>query len=98
MLEWEVNKEFKLFFSSIQSVKMGKEIEGIIRVDPSKPLYGGSVSVYKDGECLGAIDPITLDKINLLKKSEGKTIRFKPELIKEESEPKVYVVKSFSIE
>jgi len=78
---------------------MGKdEIEGVVRVDPSKHPYSGRISVYKDGDCLGVIDPITLDSLRELEKSGGKTIKFKPISIRRESGIKLYRVNKFSIE
>lgn len=69
-------------------------VEGIIKVDPSKPPYSGRISVYKGEVRLGVIDPIKPDNLKVLEESEGKKITFRPELIeRRHSETKFYISK-----
>ena len=73
-------------------------VEGVIKVDLTKPLYSGRISIYKGSALIGAIDPITSEKLEILEKADGKKLKFKPEGSEKVGNQTIYYGTEFSIE
>ena len=100
LLAWVAVKGFKVLFSNVQSDEMSKNIvEGVIKVDSTKPPYSGRISIYsKGGTFIGAIDPTSPVNLEKLEKADGKKIKFNPEGSEKIGNQIVYYGTDFSIE